>query len=54
MEKNEIKIACQKDYMATRFGIRSLRELKQATRKLQLNIGCFVTPVASTPVKVTK
>ena len=33
MEKNEVKIARQKDYMAAKFGIRSLRELKQATRK---------------------
>ena len=52
MEAAELE--SMEDLVTGKFGIRSLRELKQATRKLQLNIGCIVTPVASTPAKVTK
>lgn len=40
--------------MSKKFGISNLRELKQATQKVNLNIGCFVTPISATAKVIAK
>lgn len=35
----------EKEYLKKKYGINSLEELREAVKKLRLNIGVFVAPV---------
>lgn len=49
MDAKEVR--ARKEYMAAKFGITSLEQLKREAKKLKLNIGVFVTPVEPKPAK---
>lgn len=44
----------EKKYLKEKHGINSFQELKEAAKKLRLNIGVFVTPVPTVAVKPAK
>lgn len=50
MKKEEIQQ--QKLYLKKKFGINNMAELRQAAKKIKLDIGIFVTPMK--PVKAVK
>jgi len=44
-------IKLRKEYMKKKFGITTLQQLRQESKKLQLNIGVFITPPAPRTAK---
>lgn len=44
----------EKEYLKKMHGISSFQELCEATKKLRLNIGIFVTPIATAAPKPAK
>ncbi len=42
---NTMDVEKEKEYLKKKHGINSLKELREAAKKLRLNIGIFVAPV---------
>lgn len=44
-------VEAEKKYLKEKYSINSPKELREAVKKLRLNIGCFVTPLPAPPSK---